>query len=128
MSDKEIQRLAVLQDVRDHRITQVRAAEILNLSTRQITWLLQKLNQDGVSGMAHASRGQPGHRRHDDLLKSKCLSIISEHLLGFGSTLAHEKLTTIHGFDISVETLRSWMIAANLWILRSKCKFLFNDH
>ncbi len=50
MSDKEIQRLAVLQDVRDHRITQVRAAEILNLSTRQITRLLQKLNQDGVSG------------------------------------------------------------------------------
>ncbi|CAD9197202.1 helix-turn-helix domain-containing protein, partial [Acinetobacter schindleri] len=48
MSDKEIQRLAVLQDVRDHRITQVRAAEILNLSTRQITRLLQKLNQDGV--------------------------------------------------------------------------------
>ncbi|WP_257220451.1 MULTISPECIES: M15 family metallopeptidase [unclassified Acinetobacter] len=88
MSDKEIQRLAVLQDVRDHRITQVRAAEILNLSTRQITRLLQKLNQDGVSGMAHASRGQPGHRRHDDLLKSKCLSIISEHLLGFGPTLA----------------------------------------
>ena len=42
MSDKEIQRLAVLQDVRDHRITQVRAAEILNLSTRQITRLLQK--------------------------------------------------------------------------------------
>lgn len=37
MSNKEIQRLAVLQDVRDHRITQVRAAEILNLSTRQIT-------------------------------------------------------------------------------------------
>ena len=36
MSDKEIQRLAVLQDVRDHRITQVRAAEILNLLTRQI--------------------------------------------------------------------------------------------
>ena len=71
MSDKEIQRLAVLQDVRDHRITQVRAAEILNLSTRQITRLLQKLNQDGVSGMAHVSRGQPGHRRHDDLLKSK---------------------------------------------------------
>ena len=42
MSDKEIQRLAVLQDVRDHRIIQVRAAEILNLSTRQITRLLQK--------------------------------------------------------------------------------------
>ena len=42
MSDKEIQRLVELQDVRDHRITQVRAAEILNLSTRQFTRLLQK--------------------------------------------------------------------------------------
>ncbi|WP_171456142.1 ISNCY family transposase [Acinetobacter indicus] len=120
MSDKEIQRLAVLQDVRDHRITQVRAAEILNLSTRQITRLLQKLNQDGVSSMAHASRGQPGHRRHDDLLKSKCLSIISEHLLGFGPTLAHEKLSSIFDLNIPVETLRRWMTANDLWIPRSK--------
>ena len=72
MSDKEIQRLAVLQDVRDHRITQVRAAEILNLFTRQITQLLQKLNQAGVSGMAHASRGQAGHRRHEEATQIYC--------------------------------------------------------
>jgi hypothetical protein len=26
----------------------------------------------------------------------------------------------VHGFDLSVETLRSWMIAADLWIPRSK--------
>lgn len=120
MSDKEIQRLAVLQDVRDYRLTQVRTAEILSLSTRQITQLLQKLNQDSVSGMVHASRGQPSHHRHDDLLKSKCLSIISDQLHGFVLTLAHEKLTTMHGFDFSVETLRS-MIAADLQISRSKC-------
>ncbi|WP_081405779.1 ISNCY family transposase [Acinetobacter sp. TTH0-4] len=120
MSDKEIQRLAVLQDVRDHRITQVRAAEILNLSTRQITRLLQKLNQDGVSGLAHASRGQPGHHRHDDLLKSQCLSIISEHLLGFGPTLAHEKLSSMFALDIPVETVRRWMMANDLWIPRAK--------
>ena len=120
MSDKEIQRLAVLQDVRDQRITQVRAAEILNLSTRQITRLLQKLNQAGVSGMAHASRGQPGHHRHDEFLKSQCLSIISEHLLGFGPTLAHEKLSSMFGLHIPVETVRRWMTANDLWIPRSK--------
>jgi len=32
----------------------------------------------------------------------------------------HEKLTTVHGFNISVETLRSWMTANDLWIPRSK--------
>lgn len=120
MSDKEIQRLAVLQDVRDQRITPVRAAEILNLSTRQITRLLHKLNQNGISGLAHASRGQPGHRRHDEAVKSECLSLISEHLLGFGPTLAHEKLSSIFGLNIPVETVRRWMTANELWIPRAK--------
>ena len=120
MSDKEIQRIAVLQDVRDQRITQVRAAEILNLSTRQITRLLCKFNQDGISGLVHASRGQPGHRRHDEVMKSKCLSIISEHLLGFGPTLAHEKLSSMFGLNIPVETVRRWMTANDLWIPRAK--------
>ena len=120
MSDKEIQRLAVLQDVRDQRITQVRAAEILNLSTRQITRLLCKFNQDGISGLVHASRGQPGHRRHDEVMKSKCLSIISEHLLGFGPTLAHEKLASMFDLNIPVETVRRWMTANDLWIPRAK--------
>lgn len=120
MSDKEIQRLAVLQDVRDQRITQVRAAEILNLSTRQITRLVQKFNQDGISGLAHANRGQPGHHRYDEAIKSECLAIISEHLLGFGPTLAHEKLSSRFGFHIPVETVRRWMTANDLWIPRSK--------
>ena len=120
MSDKEIQRLAVLQDVKDHRITQVRAAEILNLSTRQITRLLHNFNQAGISGLMHASRGQPGHHRHDEFVKLKCLSIISEHLLGFGPTLAHEKLMNMFGLNIPVETVRRWMTASDLWIPRSK--------
>lgn len=120
MSDKEIQRLAVLQDVRDQRITQVRAAEILSLSTRQITRLLDKFSQDGISGLVHASRGQPGHRRHDDVMKSKCLSIISEHLLGFGPTLVHEKLASMFNLNIPVETVRRWMTANDLWIPRAK--------
>ena len=114
MSDKEIQRLAVLKDIRVQRLTQVRAAEILNLSTRQITQLLQKLKQDGVSGLTHASRGQPGHRRHDEAVKSECLSIISEHLLGFGPTLAHEKLSSIYGLNIPVETARRWLTSNEL--------------
>ena len=120
MSNKEIQRLAVLQDVRDQRITQVRAAELLNLSTRQITRFLQKFNQGGLAALSHASRGQPGHHRHDEALKSECLSIISEHLLGFGPTLAHEKLSSMFGLNIPVETVRRWMTANELWIPRSK--------
>ncbi|MDN5513387.1 MAG: ISNCY family transposase, partial [Acinetobacter sp.] len=53
-------------------------------------------------------------------LKSQCLSIISEHLLGFGPTLAHEKLSSMFALDIPVETVRRWMMANDLWIPRSK--------
>ena len=95
MSDKELKRLSVLQEICDQRITQSQAAQLLHISERQIRRLLQKYKAQGPAALAHAARG-------------------------FGPTLAHEKLTTIHGFDISVETLRSWMIAANLWIPRHK--------
>lgn len=101
MSDKEIQRLAVLQDVRDHRITQVRAAEILNLSTRQITRLLQKLNQDGVSGMAHASRGQPGHRSHDGRIKLFRNILTNKHCQKYQcNSLASYNVKNIHSINL----------------------------
>ncbi len=58
MSDKEIQRLAVLQDVRDQRITQSQAAQLLHISERQIRRLLKKYKAQGPSASAHAERSQ----------------------------------------------------------------------
>ena len=41
MSDKELKRLSVLQEVCDRRITQSKASELLQLSERQIRRLIQ---------------------------------------------------------------------------------------
>ena len=38
----------------------------------------------------------------------------------FGPTLTHEKLTELHGLELSVETLRHWMIGDGLWIPRAR--------
>ncbi len=120
MSDKELKRLSVLQEICDQRITQSQAAQLLHISERQIRRLLQKYKAQGPAALAHAARGQISNSRLPEELRLKCLNIVSDQLHGFGPTLAHEKLTTVHGFDISVETLRSWMIAADLWIPRAK--------
>src|SRR5574343_1405414 len=120
MSDKELKRLSVLQEICDQRITQSQAAQLLHISERQIRRLLQKYKAQGPAALAHAARGQISNSRLPEELRLKCLNIVSDQLHGFGPTLAHEKLTTVHGFDISVETLLSWMIAADLWIPRSK--------
>jgi len=41
--------------------------------------------------------------------------LIKTHYLDFPPTLAHEKLTEVHGLSFSLETLRQWMIQANFW-------------
>lgn len=120
MSDKELKKFSVLQEVCDKRITQSKAAQLLQLSERQIRRLIQNYKTHGAVSLAHAHRGQPSNSKLSEEIRIQCLSIISEQLYGFGPTFAHEKLTDNHGIKISVETLRHWMIAANLWIPRSK--------
>ncbi|MDP2572368.1 hypothetical protein Q8W40_09265 [Vibrio penaeicida] len=55
--------------------------------------------------------GKPSSNRISDDTKLHVLKLISEYYLDFGPTLVHEKLTEVHGFNISLETLRQWMIA-----------------
>jgi DNA-binding transcriptional regulator LsrR (DeoR family) len=47
MSDKELKRLSVLQEICDQRITQSQAAQLLHISERQIRRLLQKYKAQG---------------------------------------------------------------------------------
>ena len=112
--------MSVLQEFCDRRITQSKASELLQLSERQIRRLIQAYKAHGPAALAHAGRGQSSNSKRSEELRLHCLTIIAEQLYGFGPTLAHEKLSTVHGLDISVETLRCWMIAAGLWIPRSK--------
>ena len=103
MSDKELKRLSVLQEICDQRITQSQAAQLLHISERQIRRLLQKYKAQGPAALAHAARGQTSNSKLPEELRLKCLNMIAEQFHGFGPTLAHEKLTTVHGFDIMDE-------------------------
>ena len=61
-------------------------------------------------------RGKPGTNRIDEALRHRILTLLRENYVGFGPTLAAEKLQERHGITISVETLRCWMTADGLWI------------
>ncbi|MEZ8742997.1 ISNCY family transposase [Photobacterium swingsii] len=122
MTDNELQRIKVIQDICDKRITGVEAARLLRLSTRQIHRLIKRFTEFGSSGLISLKRGQPGNRRHSDSLKLRVLSLLHEHYADFGPTLAHEKLTERHDIHVSVETLRQWMITDGLWVPHAKRK------
>lgn len=53
-------------------------------------------------------------------VRAKSLSLIEEHFYDYGPTLASEKLAEYFGIKASKETVRQWMIQANLWSAKQK--------
>ncbi len=120
MSAKELDRLEVIGRVIERRLTQREAAERLGLSVRQVERLCRALRRYGASGLVSRKRGRRSNRKLADALRERALDLVRDRYSDFGPTLACEKLTEQHGFDLSRETLRRWMIDAGLWIPRSQ--------
>ncbi|MGX9522902.1 ISNCY family transposase [Vibrio mediterranei] len=122
MSDHEINRFKVLTDVREKRLRQIDAADILNISTRHVRRLINQLATYGAQSLVHAARGRPSNRRYDDRFRAEVLRIVREQYVDFSPTFALEKLSEYHNLTVSKETLRQWMIADGLWTPHSKRK------
>ena len=93
---------------------------MLGLTSRQVRRLRRAYLRDGAVGLASKHRGRPSNRRLPSELRREALAIVRSRYEGFGPTLAHEKLTELQGLQLSVETLRYWMIDDGLWIPRAR--------
>ncbi len=122
MSDSEIRRFKIIQDVCDRRIRRSDAAEILNLSVRQVQRLMNRLREYGAAGLAHQARGRPSNHRYPSDNREMILKLVRDNYEDFSPTLAREKLIELHNLSISNETLRSWMIADGLWTPHARRK------
>lgn len=120
MSERELQRIEVLSKAIERRMTTVAAAHVLGLTRRQVQRLLKSFQADGASGLRHKARGRRSNRQIVDGVRDFTLSLIREHYLDFGPTLAAEKLAEDHGVTVSRETLRKWMAEAGIWLSRKQ--------
>jgi hypothetical protein len=118
MSDRELTRLRVMIDLADDRLTVDAAATLTGLGRRQIYRLRRAFSADGPVGLASRKRGRPSNRKRGETFRATVLSLVRDHYIDFGPTLAAEKLMARHGLRIGVETLRQWMMAEELWIDR----------
>jgi transposase len=114
MSQRERDRLKVLQSVRDQQRTQAEAARLLRLSVRQVRRLLRRLEDQGDAALVHGLRGRPSNRRLDPKLRHKVLRAYRKHFADFGPTFASEKLAE-RGLAVAPDTLRRWLLAEGLW-------------
>lgn len=119
LSQRERDRLKVLHEVKQERLTQVEAARRLKLTDRHVRRLLLRLRELGDAGIVHRLRGRPSNRKWAAAVEQKILARVRQRYADFGPTLASEHLAQ-DGLRVSRETLRKWMIKASVWRPRSQ--------
>jgi transposase len=119
MSGKERERLQVFARVKRKALTLKEAAELTGLSYRHCRRAYTRYKQEGERSLVHRSRGRGSNRGHDPTVKSAVLARYQEQYPDFGPTLAAEKLSG-DGYEVDHETLRRWLLAAELWQRRRK--------
>jgi transposase len=116
MTQAERDRLVALKKARKKLITQKQAAEEIGVTERHVRRLLRKLRRKGDRAVIHELRGQASNRKLPAELEQGAIAILSDPVYrGFGPTLAAEYLDKKHQITVSKETLRRWMVQAELW-------------
>ncbi|NNH62357.1 ISNCY family transposase [Rhizobium laguerreae] len=120
MSERDLQRIEILSKVIAGRMTMVSAAHVLDLSTRKVRRLLERINTGGAASIRHKAIGRPSNNRISDGVRDYAVTLVRECYADFGPTLAAEKLAELDGLTVSRETLRQWMTEAGLWLSRKQ--------
>ncbi|MDD9908717.1 MAG: ISNCY family transposase [Ahrensia sp.] len=120
MSECELGRLKVIEDIEAQRLSVVQGAELAGVSRRQMTRLVRAFRDNGASGLISKKRGKPSNHRHTNGFRDYVLELVRQNYADFGPTLALEKLEAHHDVSVAKETLRKWMIEAGIWQTRKE--------
>jgi transposase len=114
LSQKELQRVAVISSCIKGDLTCVRAAELLDLTPRQIKRLKARYRQGSAAALAHVSRGRSSPRRLPEATRARILHLARTRYLGFNDRHLCEKLCEVEGFSLGRETLRRVLRSAGI--------------
>jgi hypothetical protein len=120
MNQKERRKLHVIRKVIEKEMTQVEAGIAVDLTSRQIKRLVRRVRIEGDRGVCHRSRGRRSNRRILERTRDKVLNLCQKHYVGFGPTLASEKLLERDKIKVSKESLRLWLKQAEIPYKRRK--------
>ena len=110
LSMRESDRAGMIGQVAVKRLRQREAAERLGLSVRQVKRLLARYRARAPSGLVSGRRGKPSNNAMAEAVRREAMELVRERYSDFGPTLAREKLVEVHGFRLSVETLRRVLV------------------
>ena len=115
MTTRDLDRLKVIHQVLQYKLTWPQAAAQLTLSVRQVGRLCARVRTEGHRGILHRLRGRPSNHQLPPELLTRALELVKRHYPDFGPTFATEKLHERHRLVLSAWTLRQGMLRAGLW-------------
>jgi DNA-binding Lrp family transcriptional regulator len=115
MSQRERDRLQILQEAKKGHLTQKQAGAQLKLSERWVRKLVARLRKEGDGGILHRLRGRASKRKLSAALRAKVVRLVKREYADFGPTLAAEYLGERHGVVVSKESVRQILMAAGVW-------------
>jgi len=89
MSATELDRLNVIERVRDARLSRVDAAKQLGLTPRHISRLVNAFERDGATALVSKRRGRRSNHAYADAVKTRVLGLVREFYADFGLTYKH---------------------------------------
>ena len=114
MSQKELQRVAVISSCVKGDLTCARAAELLDLTPRHIKRLKARYRQGSAAALALVSRGRSSPRRLPERTRARVLQLARTRYAGFNDRHLCEKLCEVEGFSLGRETLRRLLRSAGI--------------
>ena len=118
----KLRRVEVLTEMLAGRRTTESAASVLGVSLRQAQRLTAKYQATAGGGaLIHKARSRAGEqRRLGSGVRELVLELVRQNYRDFGPTLAAEMLLERHGIEVSRETLRRWLVEAEIWLSRKQ--------
>ena len=106
VSDKEVHRARVLDQVIDRHMTLKRASELMGVTYRQAKRLKERYSQGSLAGLVHKSRGRPAGNSLAEEIRTQIVSLRQQKYADFNDTHFTEMLHEVEKIDVSRETVR----------------------
>jgi sRNA-binding carbon storage regulator CsrA len=120
MSQKELDRLRVINQIEIKVLTIEEGAGLMGISARQTYHVLKKIKQEGSQGIIHKLRGKRSNRGYPEELKREVIEIYRTHYSDYGPTLFSVQLVNGHKISVDYQTIRKWLRAKAITTSKKK--------
>jgi transposase len=115
MTKKERERLKVLEQIKQKKLTFADGADQLNVSERQLYRSMRRYKEEGDEGLTHRLRGATSNRQYPKKLRDNVVEIYRCQYDDYGPTLFNEILVDDYKIILDSETVRRWLLRVGLW-------------